>query len=153
MTHDIADLYDTDFYTWTQQQAGALRRAARDRLNTAEPIDWEHLAEEIEDMGKARARELRSRYIVLLQHLLKWRFQPAQRSSSWRATIVEARQELEDLIDENPGLKPQQAERFAWAYPRAVERAASDTGLTSAHFPAACPFTLTEALDQEFWPD
>jgi hypothetical protein len=53
------------------QQAEALRAAARLKLNTPLALDWENLAEEIEDLGKSRAREFSSRYYRLLAHLLK----------------------------------------------------------------------------------
>ena len=149
---ELADLYERDFYTWTQRQAGALRRAGSERVNTSEPVDWAHLADEVEDMGKARARELRSRYVVLLQHLLKWQLQPEKRSSSWRGTIIEQRQEVDDLLAENPGLKPHQTSYLDWAYPRARERAANDMEVPEADLPAQCPYRLDEVIGRDFWP-
>ena len=74
-------LYDRDFYAWSRQQAELLRKG---RLADA---DIEHIAEEIESMGRAEKRELISRLTVLLLHLLKWRHQPEKRSPSWEASI------------------------------------------------------------------
>jgi len=70
--------------------AGSLlrRRAAGERVNDAE-VDWPHIAEEIESMGRAEQEQLISRLSVLLAHLLKWRFQPDRRGNSWRLTILE----------------------------------------------------------------
>ena len=65
MSTTLDDLYERDFYSWTQRQAAALRKAAGERINTSEPIDWENVAEEIECMGKEQASKLRSSYRVL----------------------------------------------------------------------------------------
>ena len=53
---ELVELYERDFYTWTQHQAGALRRAAAERVNTSELIDWENLAEEVEDLARLGRR-------------------------------------------------------------------------------------------------
>ena len=53
-----AQLYDIDFYAWTQEQAAALREHFRGDNR----LDVEHLAEEVEDLGRFRTacrRELR----------------------------------------------------------------------------------------------
>ena len=85
------DLYERDFYTWTQRQAEALRRAAEARVNTPDAIDWINLIDEVESMGSEQADKLGSAYRVTLLHLLKWRYQPDHRSSSWRGSVVEHR--------------------------------------------------------------
>ena len=41
------DLYDEDIVTWSEQQAELLRR------RSANALDWDHLAEEIEDVGRS----------------------------------------------------------------------------------------------------
>lgn len=76
------DLYQRDYYSWTLEQA-ALLRARR----FAE-LDLENLAEEIDGLAQAEARELRSRYATLLSHLLRCEFQPKWRSHSLAATIA-----------------------------------------------------------------
>ncbi len=53
-----ADLYEADFIGWTEQQAKALREAARHPTNLG--LDWEHLAEEVEDSGRSYRRALAS---------------------------------------------------------------------------------------------
>jgi hypothetical protein len=140
------DLYERDFYSWALEQA-ALLRARR----FAE-LDLENLAEEIDGLARGEARELRSRYVTLLMHLLKWGFQPERRSPGWIETIVRERDELEELLDGNPGLKPRQDELFAKAYRSARKRAAAETRLPMGHFPATCPHTRRQAMDDAFWP-
>ena len=77
--------YDKDVILWSQEQARLLRAGRFSEL------DIEHLADEIEDVGKSEKRELASRMAVLLAHLLKWRVQPKNRGASWRATINDQR--------------------------------------------------------------
>lgn len=139
-------LYERDFYSWALEQACRLRAGRLDEL------DLENLAEEIEGLARAEARELRSRYATLLAHLLKWEFQPERRSHSWVGTIVRERGEIEELLDENPGLKPRRAALFAKAYRRARADAAAETNLPLDRFPAACPYAREQAMDEAFWP-
>ena len=152
MGTELADLYQRDFYTWTRRQAEALRRAAEARVNTPEALDWANVAEEIESMGREQAAKLRSSYRVLLMHLLKWQFQPNLQSRGWRATIARERGDAVEHLMENPGLKPRQEELFAAAYRRARKEAAVETGLLLKTFPETCPFTIEQALDDDFWP-
>ena len=152
MATDPAELYDQDFYGWTRHQAAALRQVAAERVNLAAPLDLAHLAEEIEDLGKSQARELESRYMRLLVHLLKWEFQPSQRSGSWRGTVNEQRIELERLLEQSPGLKPRRPVALRRAYDDARSLASDETGLPLPTFPERSPYSLTEAMDRRFWP-
>lgn len=90
--------YEDDFYSWSREQAAALRRVAASRANLTEPVDLLNVAEEIESLGQSQFRELYSRYRVLLLHLLKWQHQPEQRSPIWRITIRNQRDELAELV-------------------------------------------------------
>jgi hypothetical protein len=76
-------LYDQDFFAWANEQAALLRAG---KLSEA---DIEHIAEEVESLGKTEKRELVSRLIVLMVHLLKWRFQPSLRGRSWKLSVDE----------------------------------------------------------------
>jgi hypothetical protein len=94
--------YDTDFLTWTGRQAELLRRRATGGLVNEAEIDWLNIAEEIESVGGNTRRELRNRLARLLQHLLKWHYQPEHRSRNWRSTIRTQRQEIEDSAGGQP---------------------------------------------------
>ena len=72
----MSDLYDEDFTIWTERQAALLRRRAAGELVNDAELDWRNIAEEIESLGGNARRELRSRLARLLQHLLKWHYQP-----------------------------------------------------------------------------
>jgi hypothetical protein len=139
--------YDQDYYLWFADQARLLRTGMWHQ------IDAEHLAEELEDMGKREKRSLRSRTVVLLAHLLKYAHQPERRSPSWIGTIREQRKQLDELLRDSPSLRPSLAEALDDYYLSAKLLAAGETGLPEADFPASCPFSLPQLLDETFWPD
>jgi hypothetical protein len=140
-------LYDDDFYAWANEQAALLRDG---KLAQA---DLEHIAQEIESMGKTEKRELSSRLKILILHLLKWRFQPLKRSASWNVSITVQRHELVDHLDDNPSLKPLIADMVARAYGDAVLRATLETSLPKSAFPDSCPWTFEEMIAEDFWPE
>jgi Domain of unknown function DUF29 len=141
------DLYDTDFFEWTQ------RTAHRLRARRFAEVDVEHAAEEIGDMGKRDLRELNTRTEVLLAHLLKWKFQPRKRSRSWRATIVAQRHEIEAILEDSPSLRRRLVSARKRTYERAAARAAAESGLRVDAFPPDCPFSSEEILEAGFLPD
>jgi hypothetical protein len=142
-----ATLYDRDFFAWANEQARLLRAG---QLSDA---DIEHIAEEIESMGKAEKRELVSRLAVLLLHLLKWQFQPKRRGSSWEATIKLQRRALADHLADNPSLKSRLSEAIARAYGDAIIAAGDETGLPENTFPGACPWSFDQVMATTFWPE
>lgn len=143
----LAETYEQDLYAWLMQNAALLRQG---RLSE---IDVEHIAEELETMGRSERRELMSRLAVLLAHLLKWVYQPHQRSRSWQAAIKGQREDLKTLSDESPSLKPELGQRLQEAYRRARIEAERQTGIEEDRFPETCPFSLEQTLDNAFWPD
>lgn len=139
--------YETDFYAWSNEQAALLRGGRFSQLDIA------HLAEEIEDLGKRERRALQSRLGVLLGHLLKWRHQgdyPYRKS--WRATINAQRRSIGKLLDDNPSLRPWLDEAVPDAYLDARDLAVAETPFDYDAFPAQCPWTLGQILD-DYWPE
>ena len=141
-----ATLYDHDFYAWANEQAALLRAG-----NLA-GADIEHIAEEIESMGRSERRELVSRLTVLLLHLLKWQYQPDRRGASWEASIANTRDDLTDHLNDNPSLKAQLPDSVAAAYRRARRDAAGETTLRISTLPQTCPWTYDQVMDERFWP-
>ena len=139
-------LYERDFFAWSRQQAELLRAG---KLADA---DIDHIAEEIDSMGRTEKRELISRLSVLLLHLMKWRYQPEKRGPSWEASIRVQRNRLADHLDDNRSLKPLLPKALASAYRDASLEAVAETGLPAATFPEACPWTVEQVLDGGFWP-
>ncbi|MBF0128472.1 MAG: DUF29 domain-containing protein [Alphaproteobacteria bacterium] len=142
-----SDLYARDFYAWANQQAALLR--AGDLL----AADVENIAEEIESMGRSERRELVNRLVVLMLHLLKWRFQPGLRGNGWRLSIKEQRLRLASHMRDNPSLKSQLDGAVEEAYRLALIEAERETGLTSETFPAICGWSHEQMMDAEFWPE
>ncbi len=140
------ELYEQDFLEWTARNAELLRSG---RVQEA---DLEHIAEELEDMGKRQKHELTSRIRVLLTHLLKWQLQSQRRSGSWKATINNQRGEFSSLLDDMPSLGNILGQSLPLVYRRAVLKAVGETGLPENMFPPACPFSLDQVLDPEFLP-
>jgi len=139
-------LYDTDFYAWANAQAALLKSG---RLAAA---DVEHIAEEIESMGRSEKRELLSRLALLLMHLLKWQAQPTLRGNSWRATIKVQRREAARHLADNPSLMARLPEVLADAYGDAVLLAAGESGLAESAFSASNPWAFGEIMDDGFLP-
>jgi Domain of unknown function DUF29 len=140
-------LYDRDFVGWTEQIAAALRQGDWAAL------DVENLIEEVEALGKSDRRAIKSRLEVLLMHLLKWQFQPEQRSRSWLATILEQRLRIADILADSPSLKNYLPTVLEAAYASARQLAAIETGLTVEQFPVACEYTIGQILDAAYLPE
>lgn len=138
-------IYEKDINAWASEQASLLRAGQYSLL------DIEHIAEEIEDVGKTEQRELASRMAVLLAHLLKWQYQPELRGASWEKTIKAQRKEISYALEESPSLVPKLMEPrwldMVWA--RAVAQAVNETELDC--FPDACPWVLQDQALSENW--
>lgn len=144
-THQ-SNLYETDYLKWIETTIEKLKN------HDYTTVDWTSLIEEMEGMARKERKRLRSNLIVLLLHLLKWQYQPELRSGSWKGSIVEHRQRIEDDIEDSPSLKSYPEEVLEKSYLRAIAQAAAETGLATEQFPDRCPYSVTEILDTNFFP-
>lgn len=142
-------LYDLDFHLWTQHQVACLQKERWAEL------DVDNLVEELADLGRSEQKELGSYLKVLLMHLLKWQYQPERRTKSWEVTIAHCRDSIQDCLEDSPSLQRylQDDDWVAKYYRRACRDAAKETGMLADRFPAICPYTMTQVLDVEFWPE
>jgi hypothetical protein len=140
--------YEADVVAWSQEQARLLRAGRFDAL------DIQHIAEEIEDVGKSEQRELASRMTVLLLHLLKWQLQPQRRGSSWEATIRHQRERIARRLERTPSLKASLCDPDWWddAWGDARLETVREIGIGFDTLPASCPWTAAEVLDPGHWP-
>ena len=140
--------YEKDIVAWANEQASFIR-AGRFEL-----LDLEHIAEEIEDVGKSEQRELSSRMVVLLAHLLKWQYQPARRGSSWERTIKVQRTQVIRCLKKTPSLKSslQDQDWLDSTWDDAITQATNETGIELTVFPESCPWASEQILDQDFFP-
>lgn len=117
----MADFYDSDIAAWAEQQADALRRRA------ANEIDWENVAEEIEDVARRDRDRIYGALLTAITHLLKWQFQPEMRSGTWRSAIVRARDRIAKLVKDSPSLRSYPTAVLPEAYPSARRAAEAET--------------------------
>ena len=151
---DLETLYQTDYAAWAKRHVELLRSGRYAEM------DIEHLLEELSDMSKSERRELESRLLILIAHLLKWEYQyqilserwREFRGDSWRTTITEQRKQLAVLLRQSPGLKSILAETILAAYPDAVDLASKESHLPVETFPKDCPYTAEQLLWDDFYP-
>ena len=140
-------LYEADFNLWIEETAKTLKAGDFGAL------DLENLIEEIESMGSNNKREIKSRLIVLLMHLLKYKYQPEKQTRSWIATINTQRNEIDLVLEDSPSLKGFLQAQIFECYKKARKSAAKETELPIATFPAECPFTEEQILDYDYLPN
>ena len=151
---DPAQLYEADFFRWTQEQAALLRQVPSERINL--PIDWEHAAEEIEDMGRRDFRSISSFIRVILEHLIKLTHSPAKDPrAGWRTTIARSRAEIDRILDDSPSLRRRLSERLLKDY--ALAREAALVSLVQDRVepesvPLAPPYSIEQVIDHAWWP-
>ena len=89
--------HEEDFHAWALDHAERLRALARTRPN--EPIDWEYVAEELEDMGRRERRGAEAYLKLIILHLLKLEYVHDRTSCRhWQAEIAAFRKNLARLL-------------------------------------------------------
>ncbi len=134
----LTDLYESDFYAWTQEQSALLSRGQWQSL------DIENLVEDIESLGKQQKQELRNHLGVLIGHLLKWKFQPELRGKSWRATVREQHTKIQLHLKENPSLKSYLDQAIIDSYEIALALVVRETHLDYPDLPSDCPYAIAQ---------
>jgi hypothetical protein len=145
--------YEDDFYAWTQYQAKVLR-TLRTRDNR---FDREHVAEEIEDLGKSERDAVESQITRVIEHFLKLAHSPAERPRyGWMGSIADARRILRKKL--TPTLRSNAEQKAGELYQdarEAAELALHDHGEheAAAALPPSCPYTLDQVLDRNWYPE
>ena len=139
--------HDKDVYGWAVHTAQLLRDK---KMNE---VDFDGIVEELEEMGISNKHALISRLTLVISHLLKWQFQPNMRGHSWTYTIRAQRKKASYVLDDNPSLKSKLDEIIAKAYKVAIDEATDQTGLDEKTFPAQCPYTFDQIMNDEFYPE
>ena len=148
-------LYETDFYGWTQEQAGKLRKLLVERSNL--DLDIENILEEIDSLGRSDYRQLRSRIEEICIHLLKLQLSLSwEPRKGWKTSIKGQRHSLKKLLTESPSLKRRLPEALAEGYEDSL-RHFTDEKLISltmpTHLPGLPPFGLEDVLADDWWPE
>ena len=143
-------LYEQDFYLWIQTTAQLLKDGR------FEEVEWSNLIEEIESMGRSEKKELKSRLIVLIEHLLKlmyWESEKVYNARGWRNTVVEQRRQICLSLEDSPSLRSLLADMFLDCYHIAREDTVRKYQLSSNLFPLEPPFTLEYVLNYDYLPE
>jgi uncharacterized protein DUF29 len=138
----LAVLFEQDETAWLE----AMANLAADGRHAE--MDFVNLSEYLADMAKRDRREVASRLVTLLAHLLKWQHQPDRRSGSWEKTILEQRRELRELL-ESGTLHNHAAAILAKSYAGACKEVAAETGLPRSTFAPECSWDLESLLADE----
>jgi hypothetical protein len=136
--------YERDFYAWLQEQAQLLKDRQFDAL------DLDNLVEEVEGLARQERHLMHHRLETLLTHLVAWWGNIPERSRRWAGAIRQQRYELQDILADSPSLAAAAPEDLAEAWAWVRQESAREWRF--AHFPAACPWTLAQLFDEDFWP-
>jgi hypothetical protein len=135
----LSSLYEQDETAWLETMAGLVAR------KQYADLDHKNLSEFLFDMAKRDRREVHSRLVILMCHLLKWEQQPEKQTGSWRGTIREQRRELRLLLDSKT-LKNHAEAILADAYADARKQAADETEMKLSRFPNECRWDVDDLL-------
>jgi len=146
-TIPVGQCYEIDFHAWILAQAGFLDR------REWEKVDAIHIAEELDALARSDRHRLASHIRILLVHLLKWRWQPSRRGTSWRNSILNARAAIEDVLSASPSLRPDVERGMAKEYRRARREAARQMHIEADRLPEICPYEPAQLVDDDFFPE
>jgi hypothetical protein len=161
---DLKTLYEEDTIAWAENQAAALRAVAHGGSN--QELDWENLAEEIEDLSKSIKRGVHSHIRNIIEHLIKLEHSPAkQPRKGWVDSIVNARVEIDAALEESPSLDQQLEQFIREEIPRAAKLAIArlerrgellvslETAVKTTAYPDLFPYTRDQILGDWFPPE
>lgn len=149
-----AELYEHDYHAWTQVQAAELRRMVRRRIETA--LDLEHLAGEVEDLGRSERDAVRSQVRRVIEHLLKLEYSQAlEPRDGWKDSVADARSVLDDKLSESlrrdlEAIWPRLYGQVLPTARRALRR--FDERDAAAALPRNCPYDLDDVCRPEWYP-
>jgi Domain of unknown function DUF29 len=147
-------LYKDDFFAWTRDQAQALRRLAEERWNG--PLDLDHLAEAVEELGMQARNAVRSQILRIVEHALKLEYSSAaEPRAGWLNSIDDARGEIEAAI--TPAIRAEVEPMLPKLFDRARRKAARDLVAhgekeAARALPADCPYAFDDLIADEWWP-
>jgi len=139
-------LYNQDYYQWIQETVKILEQ------RNFQELDLDNLIEEIQDLALNEKQIVETNLIVVLKLLLKWQYQPKQRSGEIKASIRRHRYQIRDDLKVSPSLKTYLSEIWLESYQEARLQAADETELAIATFPEQCPYTIENILNTDYLP-
>ena len=138
-------LYDRDILAWSEHQADLLRQLGRgEKVND---VDWEHVVEEIEDVGQSEFKSVKSQIVNIVVHVLKLYLWPRSTAAQhWRDEIGNFQDQAKDRLTASMREKIVVSELYA----RSLRRmsVASEGGDPLPELPAICPFSIDDLIDR-----
>lgn len=145
-THDWGYLAATSHYVLAKEIKFSLQEG--DMEDALEGLD-----ELIDSMSKIAIREMRSHLVIIMTHILKWKYQPQKRSWSWKISISNARDEIEEVQEETPSVTKKTIE-LEWdkVFTKAVRQSADEMKLSDQEKRKYNPEPLTwqEVFEKEY---
>ena len=143
------DLYEDDYPLCAEHQATLLRARRFDEL------DLDNLIEEVEDLGRREHDMVESHIETILDHLLNLALSHAERPRrGWLVTVDKQRARLARKLTTTLRNHLQTALPAIYAgLRRPVARQLEKDGVSPDALPAACPYTLDQILDPDWYPD
>ena len=143
-----AQQHDTDFYSWTQEQAALLRKLPRE----SNLLDVDNIAEEIEDMGRAEINQITNLLVQTMTHVIKIAADPEATSVPHWVSEADNFQS-QALVAYSPGLRQRIDVPKIWKLAkRGANNALAEYSLRVPNLPDDCPLTLDQMMDQDFSP-
>ncbi|NCR10562.1 MAG: DUF29 domain-containing protein [Microcystis aeruginosa LG13-11] len=141
----LSSIYEEDYQQWLDKTVLLLKNRQVDSL------DYEHLIEELEALGREQKNAVESLVIQVIQHLLFYQYWSSQREDNqrhWRVELIGFRTQLELRLTTN--LRNHLSNRLDYLYGKARKMAEVKTDLK---LPSASPYTLADILDEDWLPE
>ena len=152
-----ATLYDTDFFRWAEEQAALLRaRGAAEAEAGArpnEPIDWENIAEELEDLGARHRDAVVSLLAIIIEHALKLEHSTDDEPRrQWTVSVRKCQWQVNRRLRASPSLAAKRDGLVADAYGTARMSASFGINIPEDDLPPECPYETADLLDTNWLP-
>jgi hypothetical protein len=143
-----ADLYETDYYRWLEEQAELLREGRTEDLDVA------NLIEEFEELAVGERASVESHAETVIEHLLKLEHSPAERPRrGWRLTVARHRGRLAKRLTASLRNRLQQSLEDVYRDGRRVAVIGLEVDQVRAEaLPVQSPYTLEQILDPDWLP-
>ena len=143
----LQKLYEIDDYLWLQETLKLLKN------NDFNSLDLENLIEELEDLGKNSFNKVRSLLRQIIIHLLlleHWQEEYDLNHRYWMGEIIAFRDDLNNNLTTTLNNKLNQELESIYNVSRRV--VIQKTGLHQKLFPAHCPYSLEQLLNDSWYP-
>lgn len=144
-----ASLYNTDYQLWLNQTVEQLRS------HDFSSIDLDNLIDEIESLGKSDKRAVSSYLMRLCEHFLKIQYWESERESyfrGWKLEVTNFRLQIQAILKDSPSLKTYLNNTFLFNYRNGRKLFLDASDLNPNLISEEPPFTLAQALDENYLP-